>query len=224
MSRILRHLPSPAMIVACLALAVALAGTSYAAGRLPANSVGTKQLKKNAVTSAKVKNDALTGADVKEGTLGQVPSAATAANATNAGHAASADSAATANAAFGTYNDSQIPLPTDLGAIGTLSIPAAGNYVVFAKLEAYNASGTPNTRSRCYLRGGTGGADLDGVAFDVDAAFVDDEEVVSLQGVLQLTSPGQAALVCADYGEGAVQASLTKIMAVQVAQLTNTRY
>jgi hypothetical protein len=66
MSRILRHRPSPAMVVACLALAVALTGTSYAASRLPANSVGTKQLKKNAVTSTKVKNNALTGADVKE--------------------------------------------------------------------------------------------------------------------------------------------------------------
>jgi len=212
MSRILRHRPSPAMIVACLALAVTLTGTSYAASRLPANSVGTKQLKKNAVTSAKVKKDALTGADVREGTLGQVPSAANATNATSA------------NAAFSTHNDSQIQLPTALGAIGTLSIPAAGNYVVFAKIEAYNASGTPNTRSRCYLRAGAGGPDLDGVAFDVDAAFVDDEEVVALQGVLQLTSPGQAVLVCADYGEGNVQASLAKIMAVQVARLTDTPF
>jgi len=224
MSRILRHRPSPAMVVACLALAVALTGTSYAASRLPANSVGTKQLKKNAVTSTRVKNNALTGADVKEATLRQVPSAATAASATNAGHAASADSATTANAAFSTHNDSQIALPNSLDAIGTLSIPEAGNYVVFAKIEAYNASGTPNTRSRCYLRGGAAGPDLDGLAFDADAAFVDDEETVALQGVLQLTSPGQVVLVCADYGEGNVQAALTKIMAVQVARLTNTPY
>lgn len=104
MRTILRRRPSPAMVVACIALAVALGGTSYAAIKLPANSVGTKQLrknaitapklrkssvgpaklKKNAVTSPKVRNNAITGADVNEATLSEVPSAATATNATTA--------------------------------------------------------------------------------------------------------------------------------------------
>src|SRR6266545_4958663 len=88
MKRILRNRPSPAMVIACIALAVALGGTSYAAVTLPANSVGTKQLKKNAVTSPKVKNNALKGADILESSLGQVPSAASATNATNAANAA----------------------------------------------------------------------------------------------------------------------------------------
>ena len=35
---------SPAMVIACLALAVSLGGVSYAAARLPANSVGSKQI------------------------------------------------------------------------------------------------------------------------------------------------------------------------------------
>lgn len=82
------HVPSPAMIVACVALFVALGGTSYAAIVLPANSVGTKQLKKSAVTGvkvknatltgAKIKNASLTGADIVASTLGKVPSAAVA--------------------------------------------------------------------------------------------------------------------------------------------------
>jgi len=63
------HVPSPAMLVACIALFVALGGTSYAAIKLPANSVGTKQIKKSAVTAAKVKNATLTGAKVKDATL-----------------------------------------------------------------------------------------------------------------------------------------------------------
>jgi hypothetical protein len=63
------HVPSPAMIVACVALFIAMGGTSYAAATLAANSVGSKQLKKNAVTSAKIKNAAVTGAKVKDGTL-----------------------------------------------------------------------------------------------------------------------------------------------------------
>jgi len=58
------------MVVACIALAIALGGTSYAALRLPANSVGTKQLKDGAVTEQKVKAGAVTPA--KLGTIPQV--------------------------------------------------------------------------------------------------------------------------------------------------------
>jgi len=57
------------MMVAFVALLVALAGTSYAAVQLPANSVGTKQLKKNAVTGKKVKNRSLRAADFATGQL-----------------------------------------------------------------------------------------------------------------------------------------------------------
>jgi hypothetical protein len=51
------------MVAALLALVIAMGGTSYAAIKLPANSVGTKQLKANAVVSSKVKNGSLTAAD-----------------------------------------------------------------------------------------------------------------------------------------------------------------
>ncbi len=78
--------PSPAMIVALLALVMASVGTGIAAFQLPRNSVGakhirknavrTKQIAKNAVTGAKVKPRALTGADINLGKLGVVPDAA----------------------------------------------------------------------------------------------------------------------------------------------------
>jgi hypothetical protein len=58
-----------ANIVAYLALFVALGGTSYAAAKLPANSVGTKQIKKNAVSSTKVKDGSLKAADFAAGQL-----------------------------------------------------------------------------------------------------------------------------------------------------------
>jgi hypothetical protein len=61
--------PSPAMIVACVALLVALGGTSYAAIALPNNSVGTKQIKANAVTSAKIKKHTIVTADLNAGTV-----------------------------------------------------------------------------------------------------------------------------------------------------------
>jgi hypothetical protein len=69
-----RHRPSPATVLAALALVMALGGTGYAAITLPANSVGTTQLKKDAVTSLKVKNGSLLKADFK---AGQVPAGAT---------------------------------------------------------------------------------------------------------------------------------------------------
>lgn len=64
------HRPSPAMVVSCVALALALAGTSFAAvSALPAGSVGTAQLKKHAVTSAKIATDAVTGAKISDGAI-----------------------------------------------------------------------------------------------------------------------------------------------------------
>ena len=75
MSRV-RRCPSPAMVVACLALAVALGGTGYAAVALPANSVGTKQLKNGAVVAAKVKPRSLLATNFKPGQLPQGPQGA----------------------------------------------------------------------------------------------------------------------------------------------------
>ena len=65
MKRLARLRPSPAMVIACIALSVALGGTSVAAIQaLPRNSVGTKQLKRNAVTGVKIKANAVNGAKV----------------------------------------------------------------------------------------------------------------------------------------------------------------
>jgi hypothetical protein len=62
--------PSPALVISCLALALALGGTSYAAAvALPKGSVGTAQLQNSAVTSAKVKNRTLVRADFAPGQL-----------------------------------------------------------------------------------------------------------------------------------------------------------
>jgi hypothetical protein len=63
--------PSPATVIASLALLVACGGTGAAAVQavLPANSVGTAQLKNNAVTSQKVLNGSLLKADFKPNQL-----------------------------------------------------------------------------------------------------------------------------------------------------------
>ena len=118
MNVLTRFRPSPAMVIACIALTVALGGTSVAAiNALPRNSVGTKQLKKNAVTGPKIKasavtgvkvaNNSLTGADVNEASLGQVPSAA------------SAGTAAPSGAAGGDLAGSTYPNPTIAAGVVT---------------------------------------------------------------------------------------------------------
>ena len=58
MTKLLRR-PSPALVVACLALLVALGGTSVAAvNQLGRNTVDTPQLVNGAVTKAKIRNNA----------------------------------------------------------------------------------------------------------------------------------------------------------------------
>jgi len=65
-----RH-PSPALVIASLALLVALSGTGLAAVSvmIPTNSVGTAQLKNAAVTAPKVKTHSLLAVDFKDGQL-----------------------------------------------------------------------------------------------------------------------------------------------------------
>lgn len=71
-----RKVPSPAMVVACVALIVAMGGTSYAAIALPKNSVGTAQLKANAVTSAKIQRHTIVAANLNPGTVTALKGAA----------------------------------------------------------------------------------------------------------------------------------------------------
>ena len=77
--------PSPALVIACLALGIALGGTSVAAvSQLGRNTVGTAQLKTGAVTNPKIKNAAVTSAKVANRSLlradfapGQLPAGPT---------------------------------------------------------------------------------------------------------------------------------------------------
>lgn len=77
-----------ANVMATVAIFIALGGASYAAIKLPKNSVGAKQIKRNAITTAKIKNGAVTGAKIKASSVGTVPSAT---------HATNADTATLAN-------------------------------------------------------------------------------------------------------------------------------
>lgn len=63
-----KRLPSPATVIASLALLLALGGTSIAAvGALPRGSVGTAQLRPGAVTTGKIRDGTVTSADIANG-------------------------------------------------------------------------------------------------------------------------------------------------------------
>jgi hypothetical protein len=61
--------PSPALVLAFVALFVALGGTGYAALQLPKNSVGSKQIRKGAVKTSEIANNAVTGRKVRPRSL-----------------------------------------------------------------------------------------------------------------------------------------------------------
>jgi hypothetical protein len=62
--------PSPALVVACIALFVALSGTGVATiSQLARGSVGTPQLQNGAVTTPKVRNGAVTAPKIRNGAV-----------------------------------------------------------------------------------------------------------------------------------------------------------
>ena len=122
--------PSPAIVIACIALGVALSGTGYAALKIPANSVGTAQLKKNAVTTAKVKNGSLVASDFRPGQIPPGPQGP-------AGPAGAPGAAATALWAVVASNGT-VPRSKGLGAGSNRS--ALGSYSVVFNQDVTSCS------------------------------------------------------------------------------------
>jgi hypothetical protein len=86
MRRILRRfLPSPAMVVALVALVMSLGGSAYAlviTGKSIKNgTITAKDVRNRSLTGTDVRRDRLGGASIKESTLGAVPAAFVAAGA-----------------------------------------------------------------------------------------------------------------------------------------------
>ncbi len=104
MKRIFSLRPSPAMVVACTALFVALGGVSYGVAtgfidsrEISDNTIRTRDLRNNDIRAVDIRNstirgrdvalNTLTGLDIAERKLGKVPSAASADKATAAADA-----------------------------------------------------------------------------------------------------------------------------------------
>lgn len=125
MQRIFRHRPSPATVIATIALLVALGGTSAAAVRAlePPNSVGTAQVIDNSLLSK----------DFKAGQL-------------KAGPAGPSN-------AYAVAADGPVTVPTTPATVATLQIPKAGNYVLWAKAVVED-TGSGDEAVSCQLLAG----------------------------------------------------------------------
>jgi len=110
--------PSPAMVVACVALVVALGGTGLAASLIDGS-----QIAKNTLPGDRVKTNSLSGAQINERILGKVPNAATADVARNAGRLGGLPAAG-----YDSLRQQTIPSGTTvIGAFGISSrVPVGG--------------------------------------------------------------------------------------------------
>ncbi len=99
MRKFLLRRPSPALIVASLALFVALGGGAYAAFKLPKNSVGSKQIKNGAVVNSKLANNSVGTAKLRNNSVTSSKINTSGLTVPNALHANAADTATSATTA-----------------------------------------------------------------------------------------------------------------------------
>jgi hypothetical protein len=238
MRKLLYRRPSPAMVVACIALLVALGGTSIAAvSQVANNSVGTAQLKSNAVTTPKIKNNAVTAPKIASNAVAAakiasnaVGSAKIAANAVTGekiaanavttdkvqdGSLTAADLAAgvipASSSSYARFLNGPVPVASAVTEATSLNIPQAGNYVIVAKTVAAGF-GTVTCRL-------IAGGDTDDSSANVDAAS---PMPLSLLVVHNFTAAGAVSFQCGRSGALAANVSQIKIAAIGVQSLTNT--
>ncbi len=220
--------PSPAMVVACIALLVALGGTSIAAvSQVANNSVGANQLKSNAVTTPKIKNNAVVAAKIASNAVvaakiasNAVTAPKIAANAVTGakvqdGSLAAADFAAGAlpapTSSFARFVNGPVQVPDALSEITNVAVPQAGNYVIVGK-AVVSGAGTVT----CRLEAGT---DTDESAANATNST---PATISNLVVHNFTAAGTVSFRCVRSALFAATLSQVKIAAIGVQNLTNS--
>jgi hypothetical protein len=208
-----RFRPSPAMIVACVALLAALAGTGVAAVKVlaPANSVGSLQVINQSLKRADFAPGQLPrGLRGLRGLAGPAGAAGPAGPAGAAG-AAGAQGPAGASDAYSRFLNGPIAIPASLTTLATLAIPQAGNYVVFGK--AYFDSGAGVTTT-CRLNAA---GDTDQSQAWASSTF---PESVALNVVHNFAAAGTVEFQC--QAATAQNANFIKITAIRLGNLSNS--
>jgi hypothetical protein len=211
------------MVVACLALLVALTGTSVAAVSqfVPRNSVGTAQLKNNAVARTKLRNNAINSAKVANRSLlavdfaqGQIPAGPPGAQGP-AGPAGAQGPIGPSNAVFAQSGNNVLAWTGAVQVVQTLALPA-GRWVVLSKALA-NSNDAANPSVDCTL---VAGATVIDDGFDgarVGPAAGDDREYFTYFGAVELAAAGTVELRCTATGSGNFLSR--RIVAIQVGAI-----
>jgi hypothetical protein len=211
--------PSPALVVACLALFLAGTGTGAAVvNALPRNSVGTAQLRNSAVVASKIAKNAIVSSKVKNGSLkavdfatGQLPKGEVGPAGPAGAKGEKGDPGEPGPSdAYSKWLNGPVPLPASMGTLTSLSLPQAGKYVIWGKL--YVASGAASVV--CQL--------VAGGDYDESAVLGSTQPLtLSLNVVHDFSGAGSADLRCRTVGGAGGAASFIKITAIRVGNLTN---
>jgi hypothetical protein len=220
--------PSPATVISCIALAVALGGTSYAAVTLPRNSVGTAQLQRNAVISSKIKDGSLLESDFKPGQLPAAPGGPAGPQGApgpagpkgdkgdkgskgDKGDKGSPGVVSAYSTAVGTIFQ---PLTGSPAVIASLSLPA-GKYALFGRVTIAWQPGSSTFLAQCRLDGES----------DIDRAQVvgasGEDAVIALSVLHEFKTAGKAELRCSDSSLAEARWSMARITAIQANTLVN---
>ena len=196
---------TPSLVVSVIALVVALGGASYAAIKIPKNSVGTKQLKKKAVGTKQLKGKAVTG--------GKLASDSVDASKVRNGSLLLEDFQAgqvKPNAWEGVKDAATlVPITSTPSPIVSTPTVPAGNYVLLGRANVIGGGSVVN-RIICFL-----GSDA-AQNFTVGTTAV---LPLSLNGTISLTAPEEVSLGCLKTA-GDPQIAQAHVIAIPIAELT----
>ena len=187
------HRPTPALIVAVVALFMALGGTSYAALKITGKNVANSTLtgvdiKNRSLGPQEHKPDSLGGAQINEALLGTVPMAA---NAETVGGQPASSFMVKQTRAF----EAAIPANQNFAnnaVLGTLADLVPGDYVVTAKLTYENDSASSTSTCTLHVPGGN-----DTTTFAHDTT---NSETITLQKVVSSGAVFSPSVSCESDG------------------------
>lgn len=199
--------PSPALVVALLALVAAMGGSAIAA-----SFITSAQIKDGSVQAKDLSAKARASLRGKPGARGLIGPAGPAGPAGQAGSAG----ARGPSEVFEFTHRTAIALPN---TATPLSAPLpAGSYVILAKLQVSNDDNANSARPFCTL---TAGLDTDtGEPGTSNNTTSDDTAVATLTLTHTFSAPGTVTLECTDGGALTISLEDVRITAIQVATVT----
>lgn len=122
--------------------------------------------------------------------------------------------------AYSSFKNDSVSLTSALSTVAQLSVPAAGGYVINAKLDLHDNVNTP-VDAQCQLVVAGTNLDQSETSLTGNGGTAVADETAALQAVHQFSAAGEVDLQCTGFGVSTT-AGLIKITAIQVGSLTNS--